>query len=146
MSSTEHWTRMSATEELIDDMMSVFEAPEEQHVLRAEGVEHYLFEHYAHPAVHSLWDWEFSVDTSEEMEETSVRDTALIDWSWLKMSTQNFNRGCELWKTAARGMFLMRVFRRIERVALNLERMQNLERKQNAKLQPDQEAASCAIM
>jgi len=116
---------MSTQEYCIDDMMSVFEDEAfthdnvgELHVLRAAGVEKYLFVHYGHPVVHLLWDWEESADPP-------LRDIALIDGLWLKMDTHRFNQGCELWKAArgahSRSMVLLRVFRRVERLASEFE-------------------------
>jgi hypothetical protein len=112
---------MSTKEDHIDDMMSVFEDEAFTqdnvgglHVLRADGVENYLFVHYGHPVVHLLWDW-------EESEEPPLRDIAVMDGTWLKMDTRRFNHGCELWKAAcgapSRSMALLRVFRRVERLA-----------------------------
>ncbi len=41
--------------------------------------------------------------------------------TWIKMDTHRFKRGCELWKAAcgapSRSMALLRVFRRVERLA-----------------------------
>jgi hypothetical protein len=172
---------MSTKEDHIDDMMSVFEDKAitednvwELHVLRADGVENYVFVHYGHPVVHLLWDLEELKETplrdalwdqeksketplrdalwdqeksnetplrdalwdqeesnktqlrdalwdSKKSEETPLRDTPVMDGAWLKMDTHRFNRGCALWK-AVRGsqmksMILLRVFRRVERLA-----------------------------